>query len=159
MTTVVSKEELANLINGSQYREEMTPEMVKLAKNSNLVVLYFASDDLLISDGVVQDEGGFYSKLTKNGFVGEDDENFDHGLYIDIEDDGEFIAKPACSYVPFKIYEDDSLYCIGAVFDYVELLKKFKELLIAEKVYWKEKLDFASQEIKLLDDRISNLKS
>ena len=43
----MTKEQLAELLNGNEYRDEMTKEQEQAAKQNNLLVLFGASDDLL----------------------------------------------------------------------------------------------------------------
>lgn len=43
----ITKEELAKMLNWNEYRNEITKEQEKLAKENNLVVIFWNSDDLL----------------------------------------------------------------------------------------------------------------
>lgn len=56
----MTKEQLAELINGNEYRDEMTKEQEQAAKQNNLLVLFGASDDLLEMRGAIHDEVGAY---------------------------------------------------------------------------------------------------
>ena len=54
----MTKEQLAELLNGNEYRDEMTKEQEQAAKQNNLLVLFGASDDLLEMRGAIRDEVG-----------------------------------------------------------------------------------------------------
>ena len=56
----MTKEQLAELLNGNEYRDEMTKEQEQAAKENNLLVLFGASDDLLEMRGAIYDEAGAY---------------------------------------------------------------------------------------------------
>lgn len=56
----MNKEQFAELLNGRQYRDEITKEEEKLAKENGLLVCFGASDDLLEFRGIVYDEVGAY---------------------------------------------------------------------------------------------------
>lgn len=112
----MTKEQLAERLNGRQYGREITREEEKLAKESGLVVIFGASDDLCEMRGVIDDEFGCYD-----------------GGEIDCEDyPGELQAIwcPASGgswgyetdlpHADFNIYEDDMLYCVGIVVDLKE---------------------------------------
>ena len=69
----ITKEELASRLNGRSYRNEITPEEERLAKDNHLVVVFGASDDLVELRGAIHDElgmGSFY--LTRNGVFESD---------------------------------------------------------------------------------------
>lgn len=54
----MTKEQLAELLNGNERREEMTKKQEQTAKENNLLVLFGASDDLLEIRGAIYDETG-----------------------------------------------------------------------------------------------------
>lgn len=138
----MTPKELAERINGRQYRNEMDSELRELAKESGLVVVYGASDDLCELDGSIYDEAGCYGGGTLNfkrsGFFNIPDEHLEvleqypaSVLRAVNEGVAEFEANwcpegvegsPSWTYtVPFphetfRIMEDDDLYCIGFVF-------------------------------------------
>ena len=76
----MTKEELAALINGREYRDEVTPEIIQNAKENNLVIVFGASDDLMELRGAIDDEIGCYDggfiKVHKQGILS----NFDRLL-------------------------------------------------------------------------------
>ena len=52
----MTKEEFAKMLDGRQYREEMTSNEEKLAESHVLLVCFGASDDLLELRGIIYDE-------------------------------------------------------------------------------------------------------
>jgi hypothetical protein len=56
----MTKEELAKLIDGKEYREEIPQNIVDDAKQHGLVIVYGHSDDLMELEGAIHDEGGCY---------------------------------------------------------------------------------------------------
>lgn len=62
----MTKEQLAELLDGNEYLDEITKEQEQIAKENNLLVLFGASDDLLEMRGAIYDEveaydGGDYA--------------------------------------------------------------------------------------------------
>lgn len=72
----MNAKELAQLLNGREYRQEITPDEEKQAKENNLVVVFGASDDLMEFRGAIHDEfdcyGGRTVYLTKDGILKND---------------------------------------------------------------------------------------
>ena len=52
----MTKEQFAEMLNGKQYRSEMTSDDGELAKDNGLVVVFGASDDLMEFRGAIDDE-------------------------------------------------------------------------------------------------------
>jgi len=52
----MTSKELAELLNGRQYRKETTPEIIKLAKDNGLVIVYGYSDDNTEFEGAISEE-------------------------------------------------------------------------------------------------------
>lgn len=75
----LTKEELAARLNGREYREEMTTAEEVEAKESGLVVVFGASDDLIEFRGAICDEDGAGSEgstlLSQAGLLGDHDDN------------------------------------------------------------------------------------
>jgi hypothetical protein len=130
----MTKEELAAALGGRECKNKITPELRGRAKESGLVVVYGASDDLMEFSGAIDDEINCY-----NGGVAYLDES---GLWENKcdDDDCPYAAKeranckiiravwhdggnPCWTYeteIPhakFRIYEDKDIYCVGIVFD------------------------------------------
>lgn len=56
----MNAKELSALLNGREYRQEITSEEAKQAKADGLVVVYGASDDLMELRGAIYDEADCY---------------------------------------------------------------------------------------------------
>lgn len=67
----MTKEQLAYLLNGREYTNEITKEEEREAKNSGLLVIFGASDDLIELRGAIYDEVGAINggevRIGKNG--------------------------------------------------------------------------------------------
>jgi len=127
MTTA---KEMAERLNGRQYRNEITLAEEKEARESGLIVLFGASDDLCELRGVIGDEAGCYDGgdlyLTENGFceLDEDEEppanaRLIHAWWCLKQPNGETPFWYYTTDIPhetFRIMEDDEVYCIGIVF-------------------------------------------
>lgn len=128
----MTKEELADQLNGNEYRSEYTKEQMKLAKENSLVIVHGASDDLIEFEGGISDEYGSFEggsvRITKKHNIKEakpDSENVIHGFWCPKNDEGKVIASWVFStdipHSTFKIMEDDEVYCIGLVFSLSDL--------------------------------------
>lgn len=80
----MTKEQLAELLNGNEYRNEISKEQERIAKDNNLLVMFGGSDDLLEMRGAIRDEigawgGGEYA-LVLDGelYTDEEEENTYH---------------------------------------------------------------------------------
>lgn len=63
MQKTLTKEQLAAKLNGRRYRDEITPEEERLAKENKLLVIFGASDDLIELRGAINEELGFESVI------------------------------------------------------------------------------------------------
>ena len=140
----MNKEQFAELLNGRQYRDEITSDEEKLAKENGLLVCFGASDDLFEFRGVIYDEVGAWDGASafivkkKGGELDVMCEDDFEELKETIEDKGldfelktvEVVAEWCpedleCSWriksdLPhsiFDIMEDGELYCRGIVID------------------------------------------
>ena len=129
----MTKEELAKVLNGREYRKEITKDEEQLAEESGLVVVFGASDDLTEFRGAINDEtGGNNGKLipiTKKGLFESKCTN-DRCPYcakilegipkikVFWNKDG-YCWKYEAPYpvAGFDIVEGDQKYCRGIVFD------------------------------------------
>ena len=127
----MTKEQLAEMLNGRQYRDETTPEIERLAKENGLCIAFGASDDLLEFRGSVYDEvsawNGVKAYLTPKGNVKG---NMKPGRVCVSADwcpkdiNGEVWAawliqvQTEVNFAPFDIFEDGELYCRGCVFNF-----------------------------------------
>jgi hypothetical protein len=141
----MNTEQFVALLQGRQYRDEITEELEETAKENGLLVLFGASDDLLELRGAVSDEVGAYKggivylvkkKGNKLGVVSE--HVLDEIQALMSENDLEYSLPKikaaasewcppslACSWLittdfphsTFDIMEDNDLYCRGVVID------------------------------------------
>jgi hypothetical protein len=147
----MNKEDFAKLLNGNQYRSEMTREEEQLAKENDLLICFGSSDDLLELRGIIYDEegacnGGTASIVLKkdnkldlmNGcdlesiqdLFEENDLAFNIPI-VEIEavwcpDDIEtsWLIKSKIPHASFDIMEDQILYCRGLVIEKADLMRE-----------------------------------
>lgn len=127
--------DIAELLDGREYRREMTKMEEQLAKDCNVVVVFGASDDLIEMRGMIDDEADCFDggelAFTKHGFHWK--ENGDGtGHWVgqnkitakwcqDKNDKDEIISWTYDTDIPhaeFMIYEYDEPYCRGIVFNF-----------------------------------------
>jgi hypothetical protein len=140
----MNKEQLAALLNGRQYGDEITESEQALADENGLLVCFGASDDLLELRGIVYDEVGAYDGgvaflvKKKNGIIGvigqddlEEVKEIMDNIGLDFElNQVEIIAewcpedldcswriKTELPHATFDIMEDGDLYCRGIVIE------------------------------------------
>jgi hypothetical protein len=143
----MTKETLAEQLNGNPYRYEINKEQERLAKESGLVVIFGASDDLLEFRGIIHDEigasDGTVAHLVKKkdgvGVIGDEDktdldkhmEEFGlpslstlevEAVWCPDELDCSWLIATKHPHASFDIMEDGELYCAGIVVD----IKDFK---------------------------------
>lgn len=124
--------ELAALLNGNELYGEVTEELAKKAKESGLVIVFGASDDLMEFEGAICDEIGCYEGGTayfnnKGLLTSECDE--DNCPYFEeikktaktieacFDEEGyTFIYKTDIPHETFEIMERGEKYCRGIVF-------------------------------------------
>ena len=134
----ITMKELAERINGREYREEITKDDIADAKESGLVIVYGASDDCTEFEGAISDEagawGGATHEVTTSGdifCVQEEHANLIKAGWTPPKIVMEVTAEwsptdPAASwlitanvpYESFDIMEDGELYCRGIVVDF-----------------------------------------
>lgn len=143
----LTKEELARELNGREIGKEITEAEAKLAKESKLVVIFGASDDLCELRGAIHDELGAYKEalilIGKDGTLYQeiDDDDMDvlkkyHVLMavLRLHDTATKIHACWCAdpeyswtyrtvapHATFDIVEGDEKYCRGIVLDLKEL--------------------------------------
>jgi hypothetical protein len=139
----VTRQELANMLNGCEYREELTKEQNQLAKDNGLVVVFGASDDLCELEGAICDEVGCYeggtTYVNKDGiFYIPDNCDCDnaedcpllikerekyHKIVIKWNDDGNpcWTYETDILHSTFDVMEDGEVYCRGIVFSMEDL--------------------------------------
>jgi predicted translin family RNA/ssDNA-binding protein len=125
----VTKENLAYILNERVYRDEMTKEEEKLAKDNGLVVVFGASDDRIELRGAITDECGKTVFLTKNGEIEHCDEGCKHyERAIDkakkitgIFGKNGWVFETQIPFAEFDIFDEGQLYGKGIVFDINDL--------------------------------------
>jgi hypothetical protein len=128
--------QIADYLNGSQYPFEPLGEVIELAKQYNIVIIFGASDDLVELRGAIYEEVGAWEGTTV--YVNQD------GLFkTDCNCDCQYsqAAKNTCKKIQaiwgqndiswqyqttiphekFNVYEDEELYCVGIVFSLSDL--------------------------------------
>jgi hypothetical protein len=138
----MTKEKLAELLNGNEYGNEITKEQEQLAKENGLVVVFGGSDCLMELRGAIYEEFGCYEggeiKFTKEGKqIEEDDmevlekynvvpplntiEAIWDNPYGGNDECCSFQYKTEIPHSIFRIIEGDDLYCVGIVFNISDL--------------------------------------
>lgn len=136
----MNKQELAEILNNCEYREEISTELQKIAKNNNLVVVFGASDDLMELRGAIDDEFDnevyILNKKAMNIHRGfrdfEDQINFlqiytnekiykIQAIWNDDIMDISWTYETDIPHSKFNVLEDDDIYCEGIVFSLDEM--------------------------------------
>lgn len=117
--TTMTKEELATMLDGRQYRDETTPEIEQLAKEGNLLIVFGASDDLCEFRGAINDEFGCYDggEITCENLPKSIEAVWCPLEWDSSDSDCSWAYKTELPHANFRIYEGDELYCIGIVID------------------------------------------
>lgn len=138
----MKKEDLAAILNGRIYRNEITREEQVSAKENGLVVVFGYSDDNMEFSGAIDDEVGAWdgtvAKIYKHPKTGlwdilrEDDEEQAEEWGVDTReieavwcpdelDPASWLIKSEIPHATFDIFEDEELYCRGIVFSISDL--------------------------------------
>ena len=142
----MNKEKFAAMLNGREYRNEITKDEAAQAKAAGLVVVYGASDDLMEFAGALYDEVGVYNGgealvdakgvLDRNQIDDDDDEAIAEfvarsktaqsieALWNDSVSDASVPAWTYMTDIPhatFDMMDDGELYCRGIVFALADL--------------------------------------
>ena len=137
----MTKQELADLLDGREYGNEITKEEAKAAKDAGLLVIFGYSDDCAEFEGLFSDEASCHDGgliyFNKNGLmdIGDDDEEVleKYGVLDQIKSEmvsvdavwgscpGGWTYKTALPHALFDILEDGDMdgdrYCRGIVID------------------------------------------
>jgi len=139
----MTRDEMAALLNGREYRNEITSAEINAAQKAGLLVVYGASDDLTEFAGVLYDEAAAYDGATHvigtNMRLIERHEDYDELVSAGWTPPTELLTIKAewCPdgfdgswrigfdgpHSKFHIMEDGELYCEGIVIDVSELAK------------------------------------
>lgn len=130
----MTTKEMAQLLNGCQYRAEITVAEEQLAKENNLVVVMGYSDDNAELYGAIRDEVGCFKGGTiyldidghivypteySNGYQGNLFQI--EAVWCDQKSAAAWTYHTDIPHETFKVYEDDELFCIGIVFSLDDL--------------------------------------
>lgn len=134
----MTKEELAEQLNGKEYRDEINPALLKAAKDSGLVVVYGASDDLMELEGTIEDEGGCYEgalfHIDQNGILphkdslDDDDDALENWMMRKkrahkieaiwcADNEPAWTYKTAIPHATFNVMDEGEVQCRGIVFE------------------------------------------
>jgi hypothetical protein len=121
--------ELAKKLDGRKYKEEITTEEEKIAKDNGLIIVFGYSDDCCEFRGCIDDEVGCYDggkyyinkdlEVYDNTNECEDISNSISVLLTIIWNDTEYPCFEYKIDIPcaeFNIMEDGNIYCKGIVF-------------------------------------------
>lgn len=132
----LTKEQLADRLNGREIRQETTPADERDAKASGLVIIFGASEDLMEFCGAIEDEcdawNGCTAFIDRQGLLPKRDEIDDdeglrslfkrqdgHPAKIDAlwckEGDYSWTFQTMLPHASFDIFEDGEPYCKGIV--------------------------------------------
>ena len=129
----VTKEDLAKILNGREYGNEITKEEELLAKENGLVVVFGHSDDCIEFRGAMNDEFGQSVNFTKDGEIRHCDDDCPYFTKA-LNESSKIFRKPSKTtehywvfetiipHAEFDVFEDGDLYGKGLVFD-IESLK------------------------------------
>jgi hypothetical protein len=138
-----ARDDLAALLNGREYGEEITKPEEDAAKAAGLLVVFGASDDLMEFRGAVHDECGAYDGTTAmvhalgvlpawEDFDEKDDEDMAQAYFVNKKqafpvaaawdvDDYSWVISANVPCATFDILEDGDKYCRGIVIDMADL--------------------------------------
>lgn len=130
----MNAKELAKMLDGRQYMDEVTERDRQLAKENGLVIVYGYSDDNAEFDGAIYDEVGCFNGRTINldrrgkiidfddfpgGYVGNLYQI--EAVWCDKEIGASWSYRTDIPHETFNVYEDDELFCVGIVFSLEDL--------------------------------------
>ena len=131
----MTKEQLAALLNGREYGEEISRDEERQAQAAGLVVVFGYSDDNIEFRGAIQEEIGCYDggtvELCNGEILSNDCENEDCPHFAKIrkspdvkkieaiwsQDGYSWQYKTDIPHASFEIVEDGDKYCRGIVFE------------------------------------------
>lgn len=139
----MNKEKFAAMLNGREYRNEITKDEAAQAKAAGLVVVYGASDDLMEFDGSLYDEVGVYdggyALVDANGVLdrsqidGDDDEAIAdfvarkktartiEAIWSKAGNEAAWTYKTDIPHAIFEVLDEGDTYCRGIVFSLSDL--------------------------------------
>jgi hypothetical protein len=127
----MNTKELADLLNGREYRNEMTRDEEASAKEHGLVVVFGASDDLMEFRGAIHDEvsawEGGTAYLDSKGLI-ESKCDCECPYFLEAQsnaakikalwgkDEYAWVYETTIPHETFEVLEDEETYCKGIVF-------------------------------------------
>ena len=106
----MTTKEWAQRLNGREYRNELTKEEAKQAEEDGVIIALGYSDDLLELFGVINQEVSAFDGV---------DFGLVKAIWCPRNEMGEiytsWLIESPFPHEKFNIYEDDELYCVGAV--------------------------------------------
>lgn len=131
--------EAAALLNGREYRKEITREEEAALKAAGLVAVFGASDDLVEFRGAIHDEAGAHDggsvAISSTGLPVNECDNDECPHFQKIiaaaqkidaiwgEDDISWSYRTSIPHETFQIMEDGEVYCRGIVFALADVAK------------------------------------
>lgn len=123
--------EFAQKLNNKQYKDEVSEDERDLAYDLGFVVVYGASDDIMVIDGAIEGEASCYEggirHIDKDGLLDKchcnckyyEDAKYEAKVIEAVWDEGGYawVYKTDIPHETFDIYEDEELYCKGIVFN------------------------------------------
>jgi len=128
--------EIAEMLNGREYRNEITDEIKQLAKDNGIVIVYGSSDDLMEFDGAIYDEADCFDGGTiylNEAGVFDVDCDCEHpmkakndcktieAVWCDKDNGYIWSYKTEIPHSTFEILEDGEKYCLGICFNISDL--------------------------------------
>lgn len=127
----MTAKDMAKLLNGREYGDEISSAEEVLAKENGLVVVYGYSDDNMEFAGAIHDEIGCYDGgfcyISREGVFDDLVEKFPpnskriDAIWCGKDTDAAWTFETDIPHETFKIYEDGGLFCEGIVFSLGDL--------------------------------------
>jgi len=130
---------MVKLLDGRKYSSEISREEEVMAKENGLVIVFGYSDDNVEFRGAINEEIGCYDGgtvyLAEYGLFHEcNDRNCPHDERERLKcktieaiwcppDGGSWAYETEIPHAKFNIYEEEELYCVGIVFNIVDLAR------------------------------------
>ena len=124
----MTKEELANLIDGSEYGDDLS-NYILVARKNGYVIVFGCSDDLIEFEGVICDEAGAHDGkkiyFNANGII-EDMSKNTITVFRNTKTDmngnpASWVYETEIPCARFNIMEDNFVYCEGLIFSVNDL--------------------------------------
>lgn len=146
----MSTTEIAAALHGSEYPLRITRVIAAAAKSERIVIVYGASDDLMVFDGAIHDDIGAFegtvAYLTPTGLLANDCDNDDcphfarakkHAATIEAifspDDSKTWAYKTTIPHQTFDVMEDGQIYCTGIVFALADVPAAIADAMIVAR--------------------------